>query len=405
MKVILAHNYYGGNLPSGEAVVFNLESQMLSQMGNSVIEFTRNSDGIRNKGLMGAICAGCIAPWNPFSKLIAEKLIKSTAADVFHVHNTFPLFSPSVFYAAKNASTATVLTLHNFRTFCPGANAWISGISCFECINKRSVMPSLKNRCFRSRLVDTVPVAIMVGLHRILNTWKNQVDAFIALTQFQKDILVKGGIPSERIFVKPNCFINNSSPLSWDKREPNVLYVGRLVPEKGCHDLLEAWRRWGQKAPMLKIIGSGSEQQKLENFVKNNGLTNKVLLFGQLSYKEVQLVLRRSMLLIIPTIGTENFPMVLSEAYSHGVPVAGSEVGSLPSLIKEGITGTLFRPGDPDDMINKVNEAWSKRKLSEWGKGARKEYDLNYTLEANYKILMNIYREAIDYKKRKISNL
>ena len=98
--------------------------------------------------------------------------------------------------------------------------------------------------------------------------------------------------------------------------------------------------------------------------------------------------------------------MVIREAYALGVPVAASRLGSMPCLIDEGVTGTLFEAGDPNDLLNKVKNAWAtKQRLTEWGAAARQEFEGKFTAEANYQILMQIYEDAINYKKKKLQSL
>jgi glycosyltransferase involved in cell wall biosynthesis len=403
MKVILAHNYYGSSAPSGENAVFEAEAQLLRQRGHTVIELTRRSDEIRGQRAWGSIKGGLSTPWNPFSKRVAEKMISRERPDVFHVHNSFPLLSPSVFYAAQNSRTATVLTLHNFRTYCAAGIPMRGERPCTDCLDRRSVVWALLHRCYRGSLAATAPMAAMIWLHRCLGTWQSKVDAFIALTEFQKDILCAAGLPRERVFVKPHFLADPPEPLPWNVREAKVLFIGRLGAEKGCHILLEAWRRWGSEAPRLEVIGEGPERSKLEALVNEAGLNDRIAFPGQLSFEKVQESLGKARLLVLPSLCFEGLPMVIQEAYALGVPVAASRLGSMPCLIIEGITGTLFEAGNPNDLLEKVKNAWGEtRRLAAWGEGARKEFDATFTADTNYRLLMQIYREAIGNRMKKI---
>jgi len=402
MKIILAHNYYGSAAPSGENAVFEAEAALLRQHGHTVMELTRHSDEIRGRGVWGTMRGALSTPWNPFSKLAAEKLIRRGEAEVFHVHNSFPLLSPAVFYAARKSGTATVLTLHNFRTYCAAGIPMRDERPCTECLDNVSVGPSLRHRCYRGSLAATIPMAAMIWLHRRLGTWHSQVDAFIALTFFQKDILCSAGLPRERVFVKPHFYPNPSDPQSWSEREDKVMFIGRLRIEKGCHNLLEAWRRWGTEAPRLEIIGEGPERPKLEEMVVQAGLGEKVIFRGQLPFEEVQASLRKAELLVFPSICYETFGMAIVEAMALGVPVAASRLGSIPCLIEEGKTGTLFEAGDPTDLLDKVKNAWAApQRLMAWGAAARKEFDEKFTAEANYRLLVKIYGDAMAYRNRR----
>ena len=371
MRIVLAHNYYGSSAPSGENTVFELEAQLLRQKGHTVIELTRNSDEIRNQRAWGTMRGAFSTPWNLFSKRAAESLIGKVVTDILHVHNSFPLLSPSVFYAARNSKTATVLTLHNFRTYCAAGIPMRDERPCLDCLDTRSVWPALRHRCYRGSLAATIPMAAMIWLHRCLRTWELQVDAFIALTEFQKETLCAAGLHRERVFVKPHFYPAPPNPIPWGEREAKVVFIGRLGVEKGCHVLLEAWRRWGIDAPHLEVIGDGPERLKLESFVGETGLNKKVNFRGQVSLEEVNESLRKAWLLVVPSLCYESFGMVILEAFALGVPVIASKIGSLPCLVDEGITGELFDPGNPDDLLDKVTNAWATpNKLSAWGVAA-----------------------------------
>jgi glycosyltransferase involved in cell wall biosynthesis len=402
MKIILAHNYYGSSAPSGENMVFEVEAQLLRHQGHTVIELIRESDEIRSQETLGSIRGAFSTPWNPFSKREAKGLIRRMVPDIFHVHNSFPLLSPSVFYAARKSATATVLTLHNFRTYCAAGIPMRGERPCTDCLDRRSVVPALRHRCYRGTLAATVPMATMIWLHRRLRTWELQVDAFIALTEFQRDILCGAGLPRELVYVKPHFYPNPPKPLPWAEREAKVLFIGRLGAEKGCHILIEAWSRWGPGVPRLEVIGDGPDRLKLEASVAGAGLGEKVVFRGQLSFQEVQVTLRRAQLLVLPSLCFEGFPMVIREAFALGVPVAGSRLGSMPCLIDEGITGTLFEAGDPNDLLDKVKNAWEATyRLTAWGAAARNEFERKYTAEANYQMLMQTYEKAIEHRMNK----
>ena len=148
--------------------------------------------------------------------------------------------------------------------------------TCTQCLDTHSIRPALRYRCYRGSLASTVPMAFMIWVHRSLKTWESQIDAFITLTTFQKDILCAAGLPKERVFVKPHFYPNPPDPLPWKDRESKVLFIGRLGAEKGCHILLETWRLWGSKAPCLEVIGDGPERSKLEAFAQASDLNNKI---------------------------------------------------------------------------------------------------------------------------------
>ena len=246
MKVLLVHNFYGSTAPSGEGQVFNAEKALLLSRGHEVEEFTRHSDEIRAKGFSGTIQGALATPWNPWMARALQKKVESFRPDVVHVHNTFPLISPSIFHAIGHRA-ARVLTLHNYRLFCPAAIPMRQGRVCTDCLDSHSAWPALQHGCYRDSRLATLPLAVSVGLHRQLGTWKNQVDAFITLSDFQRKLMTESGLPAARVHVKPNFYPGLPPVISWHERAPYVVFAGRLGAEKGLVNLLRAWRAWGTR--------------------------------------------------------------------------------------------------------------------------------------------------------------
>jgi glycosyltransferase involved in cell wall biosynthesis len=399
MKILLVHNFYGSGAPSGENRVYAAEGELLRQHGHTVVEFTRHSDEILNRGMFGTIQGGLATPWNPFSKRALQSVLEKEKPDVMHVHNTFPLLSPSIFHATKGLHTATVLTLHNYRAFCATGILMRDNVPCMECLDMQSVSPALKHGCYRKNRLATLPLATMIALHRGVKTWQRHVDAFIALSDFQREKMAKAGLPTANIHVKPPFYVNPPSPLPWEKREPKVVFVGRLGMEKGLNILIDAWKQWGSEAPQLEIIGDGPEKVSLQNCVTKNGIEDKVVFLGQLPFLEVQRRLRLARLLVLPSLCFEGFPMTIIEAFSLGVPVAASDIGPLPNIVKKGESGILYQPGDASSLYHAMREIWDRSdRLCSLGKGARQEFDKRYTADTNYEILMKIYHAAIERK-------
>jgi exopolysaccharide biosynthesis WecB/TagA/CpsF family protein len=400
MKILLVHNFYGSSAPSGENMVYAAEKALLREHEHTVIEFTRHSDEIINRGVFGTVQGALATPWNPFSKRTLRFVLEKEKPDVMHVHNTFPLLSPSIFHATKGLPTATVLTLHNYRSFCAAGIPMRDSVSCTECLDTQSVSYALKYGCYRNNRLATLPLAAMIALHRRVKTWEGHVDAFVVLSGFQKDKMAKAGLPEANIYIKPPFYANPPTPLAWEERDSKVIFIGRLGIEKGTHILLGAWRLWGNGAPQLEVIGDGPERVELQKSVNGNGTEDKISFLGQLPFMEVQRRLRLARLLVLPSLCFEGFPMAIIEAFSLGVPVAASDIGPLPNIVKNGESGILYKPGDALSLYHAMKEIWDRSdRLRSLGQGAREEFDKKYTADTNYEILMKIYDAAIGNKR------
>lgn len=392
LKILLTHNYYSSTIPSGENEVVRAEIALLKNAGDQVDEYYRSNDEIKHRGLRGKLTAAFSTPWNPLSARDLLSKVHNFGPDVVHVHNTFPLVSPSIFHAIGKRA-ARVLTLHNYRLFCPAAIPMRYGSVCTECLDRRSALPSIVHGCYRESRIATIPLAISVGLHRMIGTWTKRVDAFICLTEFQRQVMVSAGLPAEKVHVKPNFYPGNPTVVPWAKRQPYVVFVGRLTAEKGVINLMRAWQAWGAEAPELRLVGSGELRPELERMAE--GLPVRFL--GQLSAEHAQTEIANARLQILPSEWFEGFPMVVREAFAFGTPAAVSNIGPLPSIVEHGKSGIVFQPANPQSLRHEVRTAWVAQGLLErLGQGARAEFEGKYTEEANYATLIQIYRKAID---------
>ncbi|MDG3064864.1 glycosyltransferase family 4 protein [Thauera mechernichensis] len=383
-------------MPSGENLVVDSENDLLRTRGHLLEKFTRQSDDILRQGRFGKIKGALSTPWNPWSATKIQEIINRCNPDICHVHNTFPLISPSIFRAIGKRS-ARVLTLHNYRLVCPAAIPMRDGKVCTECIDHKSVIPSLNHGCYRDSRIATIPLALNIALHRWLGTWKHDVDAFIALSDFQKQIIADAGLPEHKIHVKPNFYPGTPPVVPWSEREDYVVFVGRLSAEKGAATLIDAWRQWGESAPQLRLVGDGPLRSDLEK--KAVGLPIRFL--GQMPADKAQEQISKAKLLVLPSECFETFGLVVIEAFAFGTPVAVSNIGPLPSIVVDGSCGVVFPTGQPRAMLESVRSVWTQpSKLESMGQYVRKEFEKKYTEDANYEILMRIYGAAIAENQR-----
>lgn len=366
------------------------------QAGNIVSEFHRSNDVIKARRFRGKLAAAVSTPWNPIAARDLLSKVQEFRPDVVHAHNTFPLISPAIFHAIGKRA-ARVLTLHNYRLFCPNAIPMRDGSVCTECLDRQSAIPSLVHGCYRNSRLATLPLALSVGLHRTIGTWTNQVDAFICLTEFQRQVMVAAGLPTEKVHVKPNFYPGNPSVRPWVARKPHIVFVGRLTAEKGVAALLKAWQRWGPSAPELHVIGSGELRTELERMAE--GLP--VRFWGQLTPHEVHERISDAKLLILPSEWFETFGLTVVEAFAHGTPAAVSRIGPLPTIVTHRETGIVFDPANPQSLLEEVQSAWLEPGLmQELGCRARAEFESKYTEDKNYTMLMDIYRQATEVSRK-----
>lgn len=382
MHILLVHNYY--QVTGGEDVVFHNERELLKKKGHNVQCYVVNNNNI--KSFLGKFIATLNVPFSFKAYKQALNYLSKNRPDLVHVHNYFPLLSPSFFYSCKKLKIPIVHTLHNYRAVCPSTLLMSHG-EINETSIKQASWWTVKARIYRGSVIGSFALACMVELHKKIGTWTYTVNRFIALTEFSKSKYIDAGWPGNKILVKPN-FIEDPKFRSSDKKGGYAIFVGRLSEEKGIRTLIKAWDKIDFP---LKIVGDGPLKQAIKS-----GNNPAISLLGLKSRNDVLSLLHNANFVIFPSTCLETFGMVLIEAFACGTPVIGSNLGSTKDIVKDGVTGYQFQAGDSQDLAKKVHCLINDQKLTrQMGKQARKEYEQNYTPDENYAILMDIYEQAV----------
>ena len=384
MKVLIVHNFY--KVRAGEFSVLKNEIKLLKDNGNEVITFYKDNKNIKSFYSKVIYFLRIVYSKNIFKEF--DYYLKQNKPDVIHVHNFFPIMTPAIFFAAKKNNIPIVHTLHNYRLICPTATLMHNN-RIYEKSIINSPFSTIIDKVYRNSYLGTFALARMISYHKKYNTWDTQVDKFIALTNFSKSKFIDANFLSDKIEIKSNFVFDMYDPDS-DKKE-YALFVGRISEEKGIRYLIKAWKKIDYK---LIIAGTGP----LENFVKSQ-LNEKIIFLGKQNKEEIRSLMNAASFLVIPSIWYEGFPMVILEAYSAGLPVLGSRIGSIEEVVLDNITGLHFEPNQSRDIVKKVNTIIKDRELlKKISKNARKEYLEKYTPSKNYDILKNIYNSVIQSK-------
>jgi glycosyltransferase involved in cell wall biosynthesis len=385
LRILIVHNRY--QLAGGEDTVVANEHALLEQNGCEVRLWSVTNDAI--DGAWSKIRAAMQAPYSRPARDELARIIVEFSPAVVHVHNFFPLLSPSVYDACRAAGAAVVQTLHNYRTICPGALLSRNGRPCEDCIGGSPYQAALHG-CYRGSRVGSLAAARMVDIHRRRGTWSQKVDRFIALSAFAKSKFVAAGFPLDRIAVKPNFAEDRAVSVS--EARAGALFVGRLSAEKGIATLLWAWE--GLDVP-LRVVGDGPLRGNVETATSSG-----IVSLGWRSPAEVAGEMALAAFLVVPSQVYENFPMVIPEAFCQRLPVVASRIGALAEIVEEGATGLLFSPDDPDDLAAKVRWAYlHPEAMRTMGANARKAYEEKYSPAVSFRQLGKIYRAAIEQSR------
>jgi glycosyltransferase involved in cell wall biosynthesis len=387
MKILVCHNYYQQR--GGEDQFFEDEAKLLESRGHEVIRYTTHNDSIKDRGLL-SVAAKTL--WNKESAEHLACLVKQHRPHVLHAVNTFPLFSPSIFHAARKLNLPTVASVQNYRSFCAQSMCFRDGKSCEACLGK---IPwrAVKNACYRGSRTGSAVVAAMQMLHRHLRTWQTCVDVICVASEFSKSKLVAAGFDANQMINKPNFVSVDPGQQSGDGKF--ALFVGRLAGEKGVDTLLEAWDKHQLSYP-LKIVGDGPGAPLVKAAARKQPGIEWI---GRVPNEQVYDWMGRAACLIFPSVGYESMPKTLIESMAVGTPVIGADTASVPEVVLDGRTGHVFKGGNADSLAEKVKQFFASE--SDWQamrSRCRQEFESRFTADQNYQLLMKIYLKSIQKK-------
>jgi len=384
MRILSVHNKY--QIRGGEDESRESEERLLRDRGHQVEVYEESNDHL---AAIGAAQVAIKTVWSSEAYEIVRQRLKTTKHDLIHVQNFFPLISPSVYYAARAEGVPVVQTLRNYRLLCPNALFFRDGQVCEDCLGKPVPYPGVLHGCYRESRIASGGVTTMITVHRALNTWNEMVDTYIALTEFARQKFIQGGLPAEKIVVKPN-FVS-PDPGVGAGRGGYALYVGRLSVEKGLDTLLAAWEQLENPIP-LKIVGEGPLADRVIEATKR---MPQVEWLGRKPMPEVHALMGEAMFLIFPSKWYETFGRVAVEAFAKGTPVIAANIGAIAEVVDAGRTGLHYQPGDAADLAAKVEWALANpAELAQMRLAARAEFEAKYTAEKNYNQLIEIYQQT-----------
>jgi glycosyltransferase involved in cell wall biosynthesis len=391
MNILMLHNSY--RIRGGEDESFETEWRMLRDAGHTAETIHVHNQDVEEKGKLAVALQSV---WSKSSYDLVDHRLSESHFDVLHVQNFFPLLSPSVYAAARKHNVAVVQTLRNYRLLCPNVFLFRDGHVCEECVSKTFKYPSVLHGCYRKSRLGSLSVAAMCGIHALAGTWENNVDLYIALTDFARQKFVQAGFAAEKIVTKGNCVYPD--PGAGRGEGDFVLFVGRLSAEKGITTLLSAWDRL-KPSGVLKIAGEGPLAEELRAHTRNN---KTIEWLGPKSSAEVKDLMGAAKVTVFCSEWYETFGRVAIESFAKGTPVIASRIGALAEVVDHMRTGLLFEAGSADDLALQLQWCFDHPGAIEtMRRRARGEYEQKYTAAANCTQLTECYELAIALSEKK----
>ena len=402
MKILFVNKYYH---PRGgpEKVMFQ-EKSFLEKLNWKVLPFSmqhplnvdtpysryfisnvdyNGSNSFWNKSRMAL---NIFYSWEAKKKM--ESLLDEEKPDIVHIHNIYHQISPSILPVLKKMNIPIVMTLHDFKLVCPNYTFLRKGKPCESCQGKH-FYKAVIHRCVKDSYWASLVCSLETYFHRFLKIYQGCVDVFIVLSEFSKAKMVQYGIPEGKLLLLPN-YIDLLSNGSEKNLGEYVLFSGCLSEKNGIHALMQAMEKI--KHVPLVVAGDGELLPSLKKYVAEKKLNN-VTFAGFLSGEKLEQTIENSMFMVFPTICYHNCPMSILESFSFGKPVVGSNLGSVPELVENEVTGLLFEPKKVEDLAEKIRYLYQHPLLAQkMGMEARKKVEEKYSAEEYYHKLLSIYQ-------------
>jgi glycosyltransferase involved in cell wall biosynthesis len=407
MNLLYLNNY--NYLRGGAETVVLGEANLLKERGHSVDIFSRthpqNNPSRLSSYFPEAIMFDSVKLnvknikklskilYNWEARRCMNRALKTTKGlNLAHAHNIYGGLTTSVLDILHKQGIPIVLTLHDYKLICPNYKLLSHGKICEDCKGHKYYM-AIKNKCHKDSLIASAIYSIETYFNYIADKYFKNIKMFISPSKFLQNKFVEFGWPPEKITYLPNFvsitdFIPNFNPGQY------FLYIGRLSSEKGIYTLIRAFMKIRSKKCDLMIVGDGPIRNELERYAEKD---QRIHFTGYLSGNSLKNATQNARAVIVPSEWYENAPLSVLEALSFGKPVLGANIGGIPEMIDEDNNGYLFKPGDVDDLKDKMELmlTMSDKKIILMGKAGRNKVEKEYNPDLHYDGLMKIYNDVV----------
>ena len=357
MRVLMVNKFH--RMVGGSETCYFSMKRLLEQRGHTVIDFSmadeRNvpspygdyfvdSVNYHDQHSLGRrLLLARNFVYSPEAKKKFARLADDTKPDLVHLHMFHHQLSPSILDAIKKRRLPAVYTAHELQLLCPNYKMRHGGALCEACLNGK-VFSCVRNRCVMDSFAKSALSAFEHKLHRSRGIY-DVIQYLIMPSAFYRQKFIEAGYSPERLIHIPNFLA--LPPLTFagrDKKEPYILYAGRLSEEKGLRTLLRA----AEGADIsLHIAGTGGMEEEIRAALCKPGF-RRVKLLGFLNEAALAEEMRMASALAMPSEWYENAPYAAIEALRCGRPLIGSRIGGIPEMIQN--NGILTEPGDAESL-------------------------------------------------------
>lgn len=327
--------------------------------------------------------------WNRPAARGIGRVLDHFRPEVVHVHNVYHQLSPSILAAVASRDIPLVMTVHDPKLVCTNYHQLAGDEVCTRCTERRTFVPALRTRCVDGSLAASAVLAVEGTIHRLARLY-GPVDRFICPSRYLLDQLRRGGVFPDRLVHVPHG-IDTSDIAPGDGAGDGLLFVGRLTPEKGVHQLIDAVVRHPELR--LTILGDGPERAALSARAEATG--GRIRVPGPVPKAEVVRAMRASRAVIVPSTWPENQPMAILEAMAAARPVVATDLGGSAELVHDGETGLVVPAGDVAALGAALTRLAGDPALAErLGRAGRRAVVERHAPDHHLAAVLDVYAEA-----------
>ena len=357
-------------------------------VGNTSASYTGNMDF--HTGKLSKLLYPFKIIYSVEARRAIRKVLEDFKPDAVHLNNFNFQITPSIIYEIRKYPKQTgrkvkiVFTAHDYQLICPNHMLRCpgSGSNCIKCIDG-AYTNCIKGRCIHGSTVKSILGAVEGYFYRIFKAYR-YIDTVICPSAFLRDKLEHNPQLRGKTILLPNFLTvdQNKQEYSNKTQAEYAVYFGRYSEEKGIGTLLKACKA----LPHIPFIFAGKGPLK-EEVNQAANIENKGFLEGD-ALKELIAGAKFS---IYPSEWYENCPFSVMESIQYGTPVLGADIGGIPELIEDGVTGELFESGNERQLTEKMDQLWKDTELAErYAMGCRNKRFI--TLEEYTREMVGIYQ-------------
>jgi len=311
---------------------------------------------------------------NPWIGEHMQQFLTENRPDVFHLISGY-LISASALNVARQLHIPTVVSLMDYWFLCKRITMLrkdglvstlpIDPLTCARCLGEEKrrfrwlsrVAPAAESLFWRWQKVDARNLQIR---QTFLRNSLDQADAIISRSEFLRSIFIETGVSPDRIiFSRQGLDLLDLPPQivepTFSPPPLRVGFIGQIAWHKGVHVLFEAARQMPDAPLIVEAYGDPavfpSYTQHLRQFLSKD---YRLELAGSYKRRDINKVMHRLDVVVVPSLWYENSPNVILEAFAYHTPVIASDLGGMAELIQDGKNGLLFPRGDANGLARQL---------------------------------------------------